>query len=72
MPYALRHSCASWSLAAAVNVFTLARPMGTSVEQIDKTYGHLVRGEDARESEMLDERDAFARSTPVESDEAVI
>ena len=72
MPSALRHSYASWSLAAGVNVFTLARRMGTSVEQIDKTYGHLVKGEDARESEMLDDWDAFARSTPVESDEAVI
>jgi integrase len=72
VPYALRHSCASWSLAAGVNVFTLARRMGTSVKQIDKTCGHLVSGEDARESEMLDAWDAFARSTPVESDEAVI
>ena len=57
MPYALRNSYASWSLAAGVNVFTLARRMGTSVEMIDRTYGHLVRDADALESRMLDEWD---------------
>ena len=39
-PYALRHSYATWSLAAGVGLFELARHMGTSVEQIDATYGH--------------------------------
>jgi integrase len=41
-PYSLRHSYASFSIAAGVSLFTLARRMGTSVEQIDKTYGHLL------------------------------
>ena len=41
-PYALRHTYASWSLAAGVGLFELARLMGTSVEQIGKTYGHLL------------------------------
>jgi integrase len=41
-PYALRHSFASWSLAAGVGLFELARIMGTSVDQIDRTYGHLL------------------------------
>jgi hypothetical protein len=33
--------------AAGVSLFELARFMGTSVEQIDETYGHLLP--DARE-----------------------
>jgi integrase len=41
-PYALRHSFASWAIAAGVGLFELARLMGTSVEQIDRTYGHLL------------------------------
>jgi len=41
-PYALRHTFASWSIAAGVPLFDLARFMGTSVEQIDCTYGHLL------------------------------
>ena len=41
-PYALRHTYASFSIAAGVSLFYLARFMGTSVQQIDKTYGHLL------------------------------
>jgi len=41
-PYALRHSFAAFSIAAGVSLFELARFMGTSVDQIDKTYGHLL------------------------------
>ena len=41
-PYALRHTFASFSIAAGVSLFQLARFMGTSVEQIDRTYGHLL------------------------------
>ena len=41
-PYALRHSFAAWSIAAGIGLFELARMMGTSVEQIDRTYGHLL------------------------------
>jgi len=41
-PYALRHSFASFAIAAGVSLFELARFMGTSVEQIDRTYGHLL------------------------------
>jgi integrase len=42
-PYALRHSFASNALAAGVSIFQLSRLMGTSVELLDRTYGHLVR-----------------------------
>jgi integrase len=41
-PYALRHTYAAFSIAAGVSLYELARFMGTSVEQIDRTYGHLL------------------------------
>jgi integrase len=41
-PYALRHSYATFAIAAGVPLYELARFMGTSVEQIDRTYGHLL------------------------------
>jgi hypothetical protein len=37
-----RHTFAAWSIRAGVQLFYLSRIMGTSVAQIDKTYGHLV------------------------------
>jgi len=40
--YDLRHTYATMSLAAGVSLFSLARKMGTSVERIDRTYGHLT------------------------------
>lgn len=42
VPYALRHTYASMSIAAGVNLFEVARFMGTSVTMIEKTYGHLL------------------------------
>jgi len=56
--YDLRHTYATWSLAAGVDIFTLARRMGTSVAMIDRTYGHLVAGADVLERELLDAFDA--------------
>jgi hypothetical protein len=38
----MRHTFASFAIAAGVSLFYLARIMGTRVEQIDKTYGHLL------------------------------
>jgi integrase len=45
----LRHTYATWSLAARVDIFTLARRMGTNVQMIDRTYGHLITGADKYE-----------------------
>ncbi len=56
--YDLRHTYATWSLAAGVDIFTLARRMGTSLAMIDRTYGHLVAGADVYERELLDAFDA--------------
>jgi len=55
-PYALRHTFATWALRAGIPTFTVARRMGTSIEMIERTYGHLVRGADAFRSRL----DAFA------------
>ena len=41
-PYALRHTFATFAIAAGLGLFELARFMGTSVEQVDRTYGHLL------------------------------
>ena len=38
----MRHTFASFAIAAGVSLFYLARLMGTSVDQIDRTYGHLL------------------------------
>ena len=53
-PYALRHTFATFAIAAGVSLFELARFMGTSVEQIDKTYGHLLPDALDRTRQALD------------------
>lgn len=57
VPYVLRHTFASNALAAGVGTFELSRVMGTSLEMIERTYGHLVRGADDAFRSRLD---AFA------------
>ena len=56
--YDLRHTYATWSLAAGIDIFTLARRMGTSVAMIDRTYGHLAAGADDYERDLLDAYDS--------------
>ena len=63
-PYALRHTFASFSIAAGVQLFELARFMGTSVDQIDRTYGHLLPDSLDRTRTALD---TFVRSFPERS-----
>jgi integrase len=63
-PYALRHTYATWSIAAGVELYTLARFMGTSVGQIDKTYGHLLPDAIERTRSRLD---VFVGSFPERS-----
>ena len=53
-PNALRHTYASFSIAAGISLFALARRMGTSVEMIDATYGHLAPDADEYELALLD------------------
>ena len=66
-PYSLRHTFASFSIGAGVSLFELARYMGTSVDQIDKTYGHLLPDSLARTRNALDafvSNDREAASAP--------
>jgi integrase len=53
-PYDLRHSYASWMLAAGVPAYDVARYMGTSVRMLDLSYGHLVKGSESAARERLD------------------
>ncbi len=57
-PYDLRHTYATFSIAAGISLFALARRMGTSLEMIDKTYGHLAPDADDYELGLLDAFDA--------------
>jgi integrase len=52
--YDLRHTYATFNLAAGVSLFTLSRRMGTSVEMIDCTYGHLAPDAEEYERGLLD------------------
>ncbi len=53
-PYALRHTFATHGLAAGLGTFELARYMGTSVEMIERHYGHLAAGSEAHARQRLD------------------
>jgi integrase len=46
-PYCLRHTFPSEALAAGISTFELARLMGTSIQMIDRTYGHLTHDSEA-------------------------
>lgn len=39
--YSLRHSFATWRLQAGADVYSLAQVMGTSIEMIQQSYGHI-------------------------------
>lgn len=60
--YDMRHTFATWSLAAGMSIFTLARRMGTSVQVIDMTYGHLARDADDQDPELLEAFDAASET----------
>jgi len=62
VPYSMRHTFASFSIAASVSLFYLARLMGSSVEQIDKTYGHMLPDSEHYLRGLLDEFDAATRA----------
>jgi len=48
----MRHSFATWALDAGLSIFA-SRYRGTSVEMIDRTYGHLAQGaEDAARAKL--------------------
>jgi integrase len=47
--YDCRHTYAMFSLAAGASRFSLSRRMGTSLDMIDRTYGHLAPDAEAIE-----------------------
>jgi integrase len=57
--YDCRHTFASWAIAGGVQLFYLARIMGTSVAQIDATYGHLLPDSEDYLRGLLDAYDDF-------------
>lgn len=58
-PYAMRHTYAAMSLRAGVNTFQLGRRMGTSLEMIERTYGHLAVDSAEHEIRLLDAFDGL-------------
>ena len=52
--YDMRHSFATWALDAGLSIFHLSRYMGTRVEMIDRTYGHLAQGAEESARAKLD------------------
>jgi integrase len=58
--YACRHTFATWSIRAGVDLFHLSRVMGTSLRMIDRTYGHLAPDAHAYIRGKLDSYDAPA------------
>jgi len=61
----MRHTFATWALDAGIDMYDLARLMGTSVRDIDRTYGHLARGQADRARERLNRRPSIAAATSI-------
>jgi integrase len=53
-PYALRHTYATMALRAGLPTFTVARRLGSSVEMIERTYGHVAHDSEEWELERLE------------------
>jgi integrase len=71
--YDLRHTFATVALRAGLGTYELSRYMGTSLINIDRTYGHLARDSHRHAIELLDNYssacrrvDAGGRSVDVE------
>ena len=55
-PYCLRHTFATEALAAGISTFELSRLMGTSLEMLESTYGHLAHDSEDNIRARLDAR----------------
>jgi integrase len=53
----MRHTFASWAIRDGVSLFYLSRVMGTSIAQLDQTYGHLVPDSDEYVRSLMDAGD---------------
>jgi integrase len=65
--YAMRHTFAANAIAAGIATFEIARVMGTSVTQIEKTYGHLLPDAIDRARQALDTWEARAGQRAVKA-----
>jgi integrase len=54
--YSLRHTYATFRLSSGVDIYALALNMGTSVEMIEKHYGHLTNKGNASELTKFKEK----------------
>jgi len=59
--YDLRHTFATFALHAGLGTFELSRYMGTSLININRTYGHLVRDGHRHAIDILDGNDSRHR-----------
>jgi integrase len=60
--YDCRHTFATWAIESGVELFYLARIMGTSVAQIDDTYGRWLNRTDDQIRAAFDTYDAKIRA----------
>jgi integrase len=60
--YSMRHTFAANAIAAGIATFEIARVMGTSVMQIEATYGHLLPDAIERARLALDAWEARAEA----------
>jgi integrase len=59
--YDLRHTFATVALRAGLGTFELSRYMGTSLINIDRSYGHLARDSHQHAIELLDDYSSDCR-----------
>ena len=59
--YDLRHTFATVALRAEVGTYELSRYMGTSLINIDRTYGHLARDSHHHAVQLLDDYNSSLR-----------
>jgi integrase len=57
-PYSLRHFYAAFNLQAGVSAYAVAERMGTSLEMISKTYGHLLPSAAEHDLALVEKFDA--------------
>jgi integrase len=56
--YTLRHTYAMNALGAGISLFELSRYMGTSIEMINRHYGHVAEGSEQAAAAKLDAYEA--------------
>jgi integrase len=59
--YDLRHTFATVALRAGLGTYELSRYMGTSLINIDRTYGHLARDSHRHAIQLLDDHNSGCR-----------